>query len=278
MESVAIVILLRTLLWLLLGNICYGTETDIRCLQTIKGSLKDPNDMLTYSWKFDNLTEGFMCKFNGVECWHPDESRVLNLRLSNMGLQGQFPSGLQYCTSLTGLDLSNNNFSGTIPPNIANQLPYVTSLDLSFNSFSGEIPANLSNCSYLNVLNLQHNRLTGQIPGQLVLLGRLSTFNVADNLLSGPIPSFKISFQATNFANNQGLCGKPLENCKGLPKKSHTAVSVGAAIGGALFTIIVVAVILFYCLRNVPIRKKEKDADENKWVKSIKGAKGIKAS
>ncbi|KAG1328252.1 putative 2-alkenal reductase (NADP(+)-dependent) [Cocos nucifera] len=278
MESMAIVILLQTLLWSLQGNICHGTETDIKCLRTLRQSLKDPNDMLKYSWKFDNLTEGFICKFNGVDCWHPDESRVLNLRLSNMGLQGRFPSGLEYCKSLTGLDLSNNNFAGSIPHNISNMLPYVTSLDLSFNSFWGEIPVSLSNCTYLNVLNLQHNRLTGQIPGQIGGLDRLTAFNVADNLLSGPIPYFKKSFQAIYFANNQGLCGKPLENCKGSPKKSHTTVIVGAAIGGALFTIVVVGVILFYCLRNVPIKKREKDADDDKWVKSIKGAKGVKAS
>ncbi|XP_008788252.2 probably inactive leucine-rich repeat receptor-like protein kinase At5g48380 [Phoenix dactylifera] len=278
MESIAVAILLQTLLWLWLGNICYGTETDIKCLKTLQQSLKDPNNMLTYSWKFDNLTEGFMCKFNGVDCWHPDESRVLNLHLSNMGLQGQFPSGLEYCTSLTGLDLSSNNFSGPIPADISKKLPYVTSLDLSYNSFSGEIPVNLSNCTYLNILNLQHNRLSGQIPWQLSRLDRLTTFSVADNLLTGPIPSFKNSFDAINFANNKGLCGKPLDNCKGPPKKSHTAVIIGAAIGGVLFTIIIVGVILFYCLRNVPIKKKEKDADENKWVKSIKGAKGIKVS
>jgi len=75
------------------------------------------------------------------------KERVLSLRLSNMGLEGQFPQGLEYCTSLVTLDLSCNNFSGSIPSDIARQLP-----DLSDNIFSGEIPPGISNMTYLNVL------------------------------------------------------------------------------------------------------------------------------
>jgi len=156
----------------------------------------------------------------------------------------------------------------------------VTALDLSFNSFSGDIPPNLSNCSYLNFLNLQHNRLTGIIPWQLTSLSRLVNFNVADNLLSGPIPAFKIhSFPAANFANNAGLCGKPLDDvCKGPPKKSNTGVIIGSAIGGVVGTILVVGVVIYFCLRNITVKKKAKEEEENKWAKSLKGLKGVKAS
>lgn len=270
--------LLQTLVCLLVTNSCYGSPSDIQCLKTLQKSLIDPDGYLKYSWNFDNTTEGFICKFNGVDCWHPDENKVLNLRLSNMALQGQFPLGLENCKSLTGLDLSSNNLSGPIPVDISKRIPYVTSLDLSYNIFSGEIPANLSNCSYLNVLNLQHNRLTGQIPYQLSLLDRLTTFNVADNLLSGQIPTLSHSFQAASFASNPGLCGGPLDACKGPPKNTNTGVIIGAAVGGVLITTLVVGVILFFCLRKLPIKKKEEDVEDNKWAKSIKGGKGIKVS
>ncbi|EHA8587685.1 Inactive LRR receptor-like serine/threonine-protein kinase BIR2 [Cocos nucifera] len=250
--------LLQTIFWFLITNICYGTETDIECLRKIQQSLHDPLDSLKYSWNFGNRTEGAICKFNGVECWHPDENRVLNLHLSNMGLEGPFPSGLENCTSLTGLDLSSNNFSGPLPADISKKIPYVTSLDLSFNNFTGEIPANLSNCSYLNVLNLQHNQLSGQIPGQLATLSRLTSLNVADNLLSGPIPAFHTSFPVANFANNRGLCGMPLNDCVS-SKKSYTAVIIGSASGAVLSTIIVVGVVIYFCLRKLPVKKKEKE-------------------
>ncbi|KAF3949423.1 hypothetical protein CMV_024704 [Castanea mollissima] len=133
-----------------------------------------------------------------------------------MGLNGQFPGAIKNCTSLTGLDLSNNKLFGIIPQNISRIIGYVTSLDLSSNNFSGEIPADLSNCSYLNVLKLDHNRFTGQIPQQLSLLARLKQFSVANNLLTGPVPYFgpNSSITADSYANNTGLCGFPLDPCQ----------------------------------------------------------------
>jgi len=51
---------------------------------------------------------------------------------------------------------------------------------------------------------------------------------------------------------------------------------VGSAVGGAVITLIIVAVILFILLRKMPAKKMQKDIEENKWAKSIKGAKGVK--
>jgi len=89
-----------------------ATETDLSCLKSIRDSMIDPNNYLSTTWNFNNNTEGFICRFRGVDCWHPDENRVLNLRLSDLGLKGQFPLGLENCTSLSGLDLSHNELQG----------------------------------------------------------------------------------------------------------------------------------------------------------------------
>ncbi|KAK1295198.1 inactive leucine-rich repeat receptor-like protein kinase [Acorus calamus] len=279
-SSSAFVFLIQAFVWSLSCTIIYGTPGDIQCLKTLKASLKDPNNYLSSTWNFNNNTEGFICRFNGVDCWHPDENRVLNIHLSNMGLQGQFPLGLENCSSMTGLDLSSNDLSGPIPSDISKRIPYVTSLDLSNNGFSGGIPVGIANCSYLNTLNLQHNRLTGQIPGQLIQLHRLTTFSVSDNSLSGPIPAFNGSFPVSSFSNNVGLCGKPLDDCTGGPKKSHSGVIVGSAAGGAVVVLLIVGIVVYLCLRNVVVKKKKKDEDleGNKWAKSIKGGKSIKVS
>ncbi|KAL5576308.1 hypothetical protein UlMin_018007 [Ulmus minor] len=200
---------------LLLGTfkVSHATETDIFCLKSIKETFEDPFEQLS-SWNFDNKTEGFICKFVGVDCWHPDENRVLNLRLPDMGLQGKFPRGIKNCSSLTGLDLSNNQLSGTIPSDIARLLPFVTSLDLSNNKFSGEIPKSLSNCNYLNLLKLDHNQLSGSLPMELGLLDRIKSFSVANNQLSGELPHFYMNLPEERYANNPGLCGGPLEPCQ----------------------------------------------------------------
>ncbi|TKY59392.1 inactive leucine-rich repeat receptor protein kinase [Spatholobus suberectus] len=191
----------------------HGVDSDISCLRSIKDSLEDPFKYLS-DWNFNNKTEGFICIFFGVQCWHPYENRVLNLKLSNMGLKGQFPRGLQNCSSLTGLDLSLNELTGPIPSDISTLFPFVTSMDLSSNKFSGEIPAALGNCSYLNALRLDNNMLSGHIPQALAQLPRIKSISFANNHLSGPVPSFsRGSASVESYANNSGLCGGPLPPC-----------------------------------------------------------------
>ncbi|KAJ9187217.1 hypothetical protein P3X46_002702 [Hevea brasiliensis] len=232
-------------LWSLLCTflLSKATETDIDCLISIEVSLEDPLGKLT-SWDFSNNTEGSICGFIGIDCWRPNENRVFNIRLSGMGLRGQFPRDVGKCTSLTGLDLSNNELQGPIPFDIAERLPYVTSLDLSFNNLSGEIPSSIANCTFLIVLKLNNNRLTGSIPMEIGLLSRLTTFSVANNLLSGPLPTFRdASFTRESFANNSGLCGRPLEPCR-RHRWKFDSLKKGFTIGYAIsFVLIIVAFI-----------------------------------
>ncbi|XP_059626302.1 probably inactive leucine-rich repeat receptor-like protein kinase At5g48380 [Cornus florida] len=265
-------------LLLLDDSFSYGLESDIQCLKALKASLEDPFNYLSTSWNFDNGTEGFICTFIGIECWHPDENKVLNIRLPDMGLKGEFPRGLVNCSAMTGLDLSSNKLYGAIPADISTLVQYVTSLDLSSNNFSGGIPSGLANCTYLNILKLDNNQLTGQIPAQLSLLGRMKTFSVSHNHLSGPVPNFyNATIPAENYANNDGLCGGPLPPCQGPKAKTHTGIIAGAAAGGLIVAALGV-IGMFPYIRRVSKKKKEEDPEENKWAKSIKGAKGIKLS
>lgn len=196
--------------------VCSAVQSDIDCLMSIKDSFEDPLKILNTTWKFDNLTEGFICKFAGIQCWHPDETRVLSISLPDMGLKGKFPRGLKNCTSITSLDLSSNALHGSIPSDISKIIGFMVLLDLSSNNFSGKIPANLANCSFLNSLKLDNNNFTGHIPAEIGLLGRLKTFNVANNRLTGPVPRFRnATFPAESYANNAGLCGEPLPPCEG---------------------------------------------------------------
>ncbi|XP_049412778.1 probably inactive leucine-rich repeat receptor-like protein kinase At5g48380 [Solanum stenotomum] len=193
---------------------CNAVQSDIDCLKSIKDSLIDPSNILNSTWKFDNQTEGFICKFRGIQCWNDDETRVLFISLPDMGLIGEFPPGIQNCTSLTSLNLSNNELYGTIPSDISKLFVYAVDIDLSSNLFSGAIPSDISNCSFLYSLNLEKNKLEGPIPPEIRLLRRLRMFNVADNMLTGPVPNFvNATFPAESYANNPGLCGSPLELC-----------------------------------------------------------------
>ena len=111
----------KFLLLLLLLNsstLCFSTKHDIQCLKSVQQSVIDPLGVLKSSWNFGYATDGYICSFTGVECWHGYENKVLSLRLDNLGLEGPFPQGLQNCTSLNILDLLYNNFSAPIPSGI----------------------------------------------------------------------------------------------------------------------------------------------------------------
>ncbi|KAI4319275.1 hypothetical protein MLD38_032896 [Melastoma candidum] len=277
-KGISVVLAAEVLWFLLVINKSFSTQSDIDCLRSIKESVKDPNNYLTTSWNFSNTTVGSICNFNGVECWHQGDEKVLNLKLSNVGLQGPFPRGVQNCSSMTGLDLSSNDFYGPIPADISELIKYVTTLDLSSNRFSGEIPVDLANCSFLNSIKLDNNQLSGQIPAQLSLLGRLSTFSVANNQLQGPVPNFSsnTTITADSYANNPGLCGSPLPKCKSRNGPRVTIIVVSAA-AGVTFAAVCVGVGLFVLLRRRSY-KKEDDPEGNKWAKSLIGIKGVKVS
>ncbi|KAK6141792.1 hypothetical protein DH2020_024467 [Rehmannia glutinosa] len=272
--------LISILVFLLLTEppFSHAAQSDVDCLRAIRDSLEDPSNNLASTWNFDNSTEGFICRFTGIECWHENENRVLNIRLPNMGLRGEFPQGIIGCESLTGLDLSNNNINGTIPNNISRLIAFVTTLDLSSNWLSGEIPVDLANCSYLNVLRLDNNQLTGQIPPQIGQLNRMKTFTVTRNRLSGQVPVFVNStIPAESYADNAGLCGDPLPRCRGPSRKTHTPTIIGAAIGGITIAALGVIIGMFF-LRKASRKKKEEDPLGNKWARNIKGAKHFKLS
>ncbi|RDY14020.1 putative inactive leucine-rich repeat receptor-like protein kinase, partial [Mucuna pruriens] len=196
-----------------------------------------------------------------------------------MGLKGQFPRGIQNCSSLTGLDFSLNRLSGTIPADISTLLTFVTSLDLSSNDFTGDIPGSLSNCTYINSLRLDQNQLTGQIPANLSQLPRLKLFSASNNLLTGPVPPFRSGIvNADSYANNSGLCGGLLDVCQVQASKSNTAVIAGAAVSGVTVAALGLGIGMFFYVRRISYRKKEEDPEGNKWATSLKGTKTIKVS
>ncbi|KAL7210005.1 hypothetical protein ACSBR1_031556 [Camellia fascicularis] len=270
--NATVLTVLKNIVWLsLLSNflivLSNGIESDIYCLKSIKDSLEDPFNYLGSSWNFSDTSEGFICKFKGIECWKNDENKVLNIRLSGLGLKGQFPRGFSSCSALTGLDLSGNNLFGIIPYDIGRILRFVTSLDLSANSFSGEIPPGIASLRYLNILKLDDNRLTGQIPHELGLMLRIRTFSVASNLLSGPVPDFGSPYvTAESYANNKGLCGGPLKPCKAPDAYDHAFYLNGFAVGCSVFTVVVFALTTFYLpidplLKNIMSIKKKRNQE-----------------
>ena len=71
-----------------------------------------------------------------------------------------------------GLDLNQNNLTGSIPPELGN-LSRLEFLKLKDNQLTDEIPPELGQLSRLHELNLWKNQLKGEIPPELGQLSRL---------------------------------------------------------------------------------------------------------
>ncbi|PWA54139.1 hypothetical protein CTI12_AA364360 [Artemisia annua] len=113
-------------------------------------------------------------------------------------IKGRFFNYSTILYLVTTLDLSENQFSGSIPSELVElpglrfrEMRQLESLDLSLNHLDGKIPLSLSWITGLSFLNVSYNNLTGRIPTgpQLQLLG------------------------GSSFVGNE-LCGAPLVDCQ----------------------------------------------------------------
>ncbi|KAJ7531507.1 hypothetical protein O6H91_14G046800 [Diphasiastrum complanatum] len=259
------------LLWGWHGGLCQSTDVD--CLKEIKRTVIDPLNSLS-SWTFTDVSGYAVCSYTGVQCLHPSEIKVYSLSLGQMGLRGPFPKALCNCSSLTGLDLSRNSFSGPILDSICSFLPYLVQLDLSANYFSGPIPSGLANCTYLNRLYLQENNLTGPIPGQIGLLDRLSDVDFSSNELVGQIPYTFASRKMAAFESNPGLCGRPLSRACGSGSRSNEELIAGVVAGGTAAALLVASLCIYFVFfKRKPKRKLL--SYENNWVGKIKSPRTI---
>jgi len=111
------------------------------------------------------------CVFTGtsLEPFNLFEGQGLrSLSLRNNKLSGEFPSFLRSCQQLGFLDLTENQFHGTLPSWIGEKLPSLVFLRLRSNMFDGHIPVDLTELVNLQYLDLANNSLSGSIPHSIV--------------------------------------------------------------------------------------------------------------
>ncbi len=83
----------------------------------------------------------------------------------------------------------SNSLTGDTHLDTLTQIKNLKSVDLSFNDFSGTIPPSIGNWGGIENIVLESTNLKGMIPPEIKYLELLKSFIVSDNHLSGVVPS-----------------------------------------------------------------------------------------
>ncbi|KAK1322891.1 putative leucine-rich repeat receptor-like serine/threonine-protein kinase [Acorus calamus] len=179
-------------------------------------------------------------------------SLKLYLNLSNNALQGPLPLGLSKMDMVLAIDLSSNNLSGMIPPQLGGCVA-IEYLNLSGNALHGPLPASIGKLSYLQTLDLSLNHLVGTIPDSLRESSMLSFLNLSFNNFSGDIQGFS-SLTVGSFLGNPNLCGSSfpgLSPCHGKRNRRSSALRLSV-----ILTCCIGVPVLLLCLFGYPLLMK----------------------
>jgi len=134
-------------------------------------------------------------------------------------LTGIIPTEIGSMTSLTELDLAQNELDGPIPRHIGN-LTHLEILLLNNNRLTGYIPwedISLLDMT-LTTLRLDNNNFEGSIPIEIGLLTKLTYLDLSQNHLTGVIPDQIYSLKNLEYLNLNGNDLKPSVNCSNFEK------------------------------------------------------------
>ncbi|KAK4730283.1 hypothetical protein R3W88_023271 [Solanum pinnatisectum] len=170
--------ILQSFTLLYLFTVTFASTEEANTLLKWKATSQNQNNSLLASW---TLSSNACRDWYGVKCFN---GRVNTLNITNASVIGtlyDFPfSSLPF---LKYLDLSMNNFSGTIPPENGN-LTNLVHLQLSNNKISGTIPPQIGSLAKLQTLRIFDNHLNGPIPGEIGCLRSLTKLSLGSNFLN----------------------------------------------------------------------------------------------
>ncbi|XP_022155556.1 probable leucine-rich repeat receptor-like protein kinase At2g33170 [Momordica charantia] len=157
---------------------------------------------------FVGSTKGFgSTEFPG---WLETQQEMLELDLSNTSISGHIPTWLSP-KSMSILDLSYNQISGSLPESIGDQMPNLVGLFISNTKINGSLPLSLCKLHPLFLI-LSDNELSGTIPNCLLDNQYLNHLDLSSNKLSGVFPSSLTNLfqlEVLRLGNNK-LEGEPL--------------------------------------------------------------------
>ncbi|KAJ8760151.1 hypothetical protein K2173_011007 [Erythroxylum novogranatense] len=173
---------------------------DVSALNVMFNSLNSPSQL--DGWKSSG---GDPCddSWKGITC---SGSSVTEVKLSGLGITGSLGYQLANLKSVTSFDVSKNNLKNDIPYQLP---PNVVNLDLSNNQFTGSLPYSISQMTDLKYLDIGHNSLNGQLGDMFQKLSKLEKLDLSFNTLKGNLPqSFSsLSKLETLYLQNNQFTG-----------------------------------------------------------------------
>ena len=136
---------------------------------------------------------------------------------------------------VTGLNLSGNKLSGTIPSELAS-LSHLRDLWLQNNSLTGPLPPELGNLFHLRKLGLSDNSLTGPLPPEWGKLANLHYLSLHSNALTGTLPAAwgELANLARLFLHSNGFTGSLPAAWGNLSNLTRLYINQNMALSGAL--------------------------------------------
>ncbi|MED6156095.1 Pollen receptor-like kinase 3 [Stylosanthes scabra] len=185
----------------------------------------------------------------------------------NNSFSGPIPD-INRIGALKAIYLNTNQFSGSIPPDFFTKLASLKKLWLNDNKFSGNIPVSLTNLRFLSELRLDNNDFSGTLPA---FSQPMRIIDFSNNRLEGQIPPSMAGFEASSFAGNQALCGKPLKECGSVDAASSEQGSSGTHGGLSWFWKILFILLLATILAAVFILVKNRRDQNDKFSVMSRG-------
>lgn len=135
-------------------------------IQTFKNLITSDPLNVTSTWVGSDI-----CNYTGFYCGHPPDNKsataLASIDFNGFGLVAPTLDGfINQLPDVAIFHANSNNFSGTIPPELAT-LPFLYELDLSNNNFSGSFPLRILHMKQLSFLDIRYNFFSGSVPPQL---------------------------------------------------------------------------------------------------------------
>ncbi|KAG7027607.1 putative inactive leucine-rich repeat receptor-like protein kinase, partial [Cucurbita argyrosperma subsp. argyrosperma] len=136
--------------------------------------------------------------------------KLQELWLQSSGFHGEIPTSLLDLSSLSVLDLSQNNLTGKLPDMMGSSLNNLVFFDVSLNKLMGSFPDGFCSGKSLVSLSVHTNFFTGTLPDSLNKCLNLERFEVQNNGFSGDFPKSLWSLPKIKLirAENNGFSGE----------------------------------------------------------------------